>query len=347
MPGTRNNSRLHRSGIYYSKTPFYKHKTPKKTHLFGDDIGFRTQERGDSDYLSPDDDLMLCEGAVREVSRNKNLQGMFSDDLSALSSDETGGRYLRKAADGPRARCWRRTYGWLRGQINLSLSVGSVLFPKKNAKTELEKLCNKVNRSVNGINVFNSISKNIRLDTCIRVTNLYKISSLEMEIFLAEYCDLDGYISRRFFYKFFYNDIIGNSFVPNIHETTIEQFEVIEKLYNIFEKNNSGVIDYVELCCGLSPLCGDTMGEKAVNTFELFIVFNGYNGFTRKTMEIYLTSIFRLMYSLEPNKIIEDISPELLAKITTSSEWKRLGMKRNETMSLEDFKNWYGAINRM
>ena len=66
-----------------------------------------------------------------------------------------------------------------------------------------------------------------------------------------------------------------------------------------------------------------------------------------KMLAILLASSLVMLTSLEPNKIIEDISPELLAKITTSSEWKRLGMKRNETMSLEDFKNWYGAINRM
>lgn len=328
MPGTRSNSRLHRSGIYYSKTPFQKkNKTCQKTHRFGDNTPEcrQSSERGDSDYLSS---LMLCE--KRKLPRNKNLLRIFSDQRFANIDT-----YL--ASDN-----------MYRPLINLSLSVGSVVFPKKNAKTELEKLCNKVNRSVNGINVFNSISKNIvGLDTCCRVTNLYKISTLEMEGFFAEYCDLDGYISRRSFYKCIYNDIIEDSFVPNIHETTIEQFEVIEKLYNIFEKNNSGVIDYIELCCGLFPLCGGIRKYNAQNVWDLFIGFNGNDGFTRETMEIYLTSIFRLMYSLEPDKIIEGISPELLAKITTSSEWERLGMKKNETMSLKDFKNWYDKSTRV
>jgi hypothetical protein len=269
MPATRNNSRLHRSGIYYSKNK--------------------------------------CTACCSIKNAQSNNQS------------ETLKMYKRK--------------------INLSLSGACVLICTVGIpKTKLQNLCYRVNMSVNSINAFNSKPKNISLNRFRRITNLYNCSPLEMEGFFAEYCDNDGYISRRNFYKCLYNDIMDSPLGLNFNEKTIEQFQVIEILYNILDKDNKGVIDYIELCSCLISLCGGSKEEKIYNIWELFTHYNSRDGFTQTSLKLFITSIYKVMYILNPGPYLINIPPERLAEKVVSCTWEIY--KLNKHMDYKTFKFW-------
>ena len=114
---------------------------------------------------------------------------------------------------------------------------------------------------------------------------------------------------------------------------------MIEILYNILDKDNKGVIDYIELCSGLISLCGGSKEEKTYNIWELFTPLNGRDGFTQTSLKLLITSIYKVMYILSPGKTcLINIPPERLAEKVVSRAWEIY--KLNKHMDYKTFKFW-------
>ena len=75
---------------------------------------------------------------------------------------------------------------------------------------------------------------------------------------------------------------------------------VMGRLYDIFDTNSDGVVHFTELSSGLSVLCGGSADAKAEAAFKLYD-YNGDGVITQDEMTRYLTSVFTVMYELEPS----------------------------------------------
>ena len=72
------------------------------------------------------------------------------------------------------------------------------------------------------------------------------------------------------------------------------------RLYDIFDTNGDGVVQFAEMASGLSVLCGGSADAKARLAFKLYNV-NGDGVISQEEMTRYLTAVFTVTYALEPS----------------------------------------------
>ena len=75
---------------------------------------------------------------------------------------------------------------------------------------------------------------------------------------------------------------------------------LMSRLYGVFDTNGDGAVHFTEVFSGLSVLCGGSADEKAEAAFKLYD-YNGDGVISQEEMTRYLTSVFTMMYALEPS----------------------------------------------
>ena len=119
---------------------------------------------------------------------------------------------------------------------------------------------------------------------------------------------------------------------------TVEVFNSsVNRLYNSFDKDGNGVVDFSELFCGLSMLCAGNCGDKlkaACDTYD-----ESSDGKVQ-FLEIvkYFQSIFSVLLSNELKSII---SPKTLARVTAKDLFMKYGLDETGEISFELFKDWF------
>lgn len=173
------------------------------------------------------------------------------------------------------------------------------------------------------------------LDDVRRLTNLQSYTADQVFEIFAEGADQDGMLDHESFYGCF-NRIIGSN------ETESENTQmVVDRIFDIFDTNDNGKVDFSELSSGLSVLCGGTREEKVEAAFGLFD-FDGDGYISQPEMEKYLCSVFRVLYQVSPeNESHMGISPDELAMITTEEAFKEADLDGDGRISLEEFQQWY------
>merc|ERR1719453_1002646 len=74
---------------------------------------------------------------------------------------------------------------------------------------------------------------------------------------------------------------------------------VLGRLYDLFDTDGNGVVDFTELSSGLTVLCGGEPKDKARVAFDLYD-YNGDGVISLDEMTRYLTSVFKVMYEASP-----------------------------------------------
>merc|ERR1719453_1706480 len=91
---------------------------------------------------------------------------------------------------------------------------------------------------------------------------------------------------------------------------------VLGRLYDLFDTDGNGVVDFTELSSGLTVLCGGEPKDKARVAFDLYD-YNGDGVISLDEMTRYLTSVFKVMYEVEPGTQERlGVSAEELAAVT-------------------------------
>jgi len=115
---------------------------------------------------------------------------------------------------------------------------------------------------------------------------------------------------------------------------------IVPKLFKIFDGDGCGFVDFVEISCCLSALCGGDSNEKAIAVFSLFD-FDCNGSISREQMRLYLTSIFKLVLATQPEKEnTETQNAEMLAEQASIQAFNDAGLNPSDAISFEDFKTW-------
>ena len=115
-----------------------------------------------------------------------------------------------------------------------------------------------------------------------------------------------------------------------------------ENLFELFDANGDGAVDFVELCTGLTVLCEGTRDEKAASAFRLYD-YNNDGVIDLDEMTAYLTSVFKVMYATQPGtqEQMEGAAPEELARVTAEEAFAEADLDADGRLSWDEFKAWY------
>ena len=116
---------------------------------------------------------------------------------------------------------------------------------------------------------------------------------------------------------------------------------MIEALFRVFDQDQSGYVDYVELASGMSFLCGGSHEEKIKATCSLYDV-NGDGFISLDEMITYLTSVIKLICQVSPETQSEVvITAEQLAAATARVVFEQTDLNHDGRISLDDFTSCY------
>ena len=73
---------------------------------------------------------------------------------------------------------------------------------------------------------------------------------------------------------------------------------ILDRMFDLFDTDGNGVVDFSELASGLSVLCGGSRDDKAKAAFSLFD-YNGDGYISLEEMTRYLASVFKVMYETQ------------------------------------------------
>ncbi|CAK4180558.1 unnamed protein product [Aphanomyces euteiches] len=117
---------------------------------------------------------------------------------------------------------------------------------------------------------------------------------------------------------------------------------VAARLYELFDTDGNGVVDYTEFGAGLSVLCGGTQEDKIRAAFALYDL-NHDGTISRSEMALYLTSVFKVLYETNPDteQRVQGVTPEELGIITAEQAFVEADKDHNGVLSFDEFRQWY------
>ncbi|KAG2529304.1 hypothetical protein JM16_001833 [Phytophthora kernoviae] len=203
--------------------------------------------------------------------------------------------------------------------------------------------------------ISSAVAKNAIVDSSLhwmplneikQLTNLAQYEPEEVfEIFAGE-ADEEGLLSRHAFNESFRKVIDGQKANGNSQsrstnpDTQKKLQEVIDGLFDLFDKDDSGSVDFGELASGLSVLCGGTKDQKVEAAFSLFD-FNGDGFISLDEMTRYLTSVFRVLFQVSPDTQSLGVTPEELGEVTAQQAFAEADQDHDGQLTLKEFQHWY------
>jgi Ca2+-binding EF-hand superfamily protein len=150
----------------------------------------------------------------------------------------------------------------------------------------------------------------------------------------------DGKLTRDQFYGA-YAVLLQNSGVEVPGE------DVQKAVFDLFDRDDNGVVDMMELICGASLLCTGTEEDKIHAVFNVFDE-NGDGVISMDEMFKFLTSVFKVVLTPNVMKVMDSMgvaveSPEDLASVTALECFKTADLNHDGRLSVVEFKNWFFA----
>jgi len=118
-------------------------------------------------------------------------------------------------------------------------------------------------------------------------------------------------------------------------------------VFDLFDRDDNGIVDMMELICGISLLCQGSEEDKIHAVFDVFDE-NGDGFISMDEMFKFLTSVFKVV--LTPNVMgvmrsmgVEVESAEDLASVTALECFKAADLNQDGRLSITEFKEWFYA----
>jgi len=139
-----------------------------------------------------------------------------------------------------------------------------------------------------------------------------------------------------------------------VHAQIMQQFgvemppdDVKNAVFDLFDRDDNGVVDMMELICGASLLCTGSEEDKIHAVFNVFDE-NGDGVISMDEMFKFLTSVFKVVLTPNVMAVMNTMgvtveSPEDLASVTALECFKTADLNHDGRLSVDEFKNWFFA----
>merc|ERR1711900_9125 len=121
----------------------------------------------------------------------------------------------------------------------------------------------------------------------------------------------------------------------------------VKAVFELFDEDNDGILEMMELFCGISLISPGSENEKIDSVFSLFDE-DGDSFVSMEDMFKFLSSTYKVV--LTPNVVkvmrgigVEAESPEDLAQQTTTAIFKAANLKNDGLLTKEEMKKWFYA----
>jgi Ca2+-binding EF-hand superfamily protein len=130
-------------------------------------------------------------------------------------------------------------------------------------------------------------------------------------------------------------------------EVEVPEDAVKNAVFDLFDRDDNGVVDMMELICGASLLCTGTEEDKIHAVFNVFDE-NGDGVISMDEMFKFLTSVFKVVLTPNVMAVMNSMgvtveSAEDLASVTALECFKTADLNHDGRLSVTEFKNWFFA----
>jgi len=129
------------------------------------------------------------------------------------------------------------------------------------------------------------------------------------------------------------------------HDLQMPPEDVQSAIFGLFDRDNNGMVDMMELICGISILCGGSEEEKIHAIFNIFDE-NGDSYISMDEMFKFLSSVFRVVLTPQVKGAlsaagVQVVSAEDVAALTALECFKQADLNHDGKLSLSEFKSWF------
>ena len=173
-----------------------------------------------------------------------------------------------------------------------------------------------------------------------RLTGLGRARPAEAFQIFAKHADEDGLLDRPAFTRASRELVANSGDVDGPAEMRASR-ALGTKLFDIFDEDGNGVVDFTELASGLSVLCGGDSNDKVAAAFSLFDL-NGDGFIDLEEMTRYMKSVFRVLYSAIPTTGDRmGCNPDELGELTARQAFEEADLNHDGRISFDEFGKWY------
>ena len=178
-----------------------------------------------------------------------------------------------------------------------------------------------------------------RVEEVCRLTNLCSFDVQGIANTLSEIAESDAMDRRTFCYAF--RNLREDADLDMEEEKMAEEY--VNMLFDAFDTDDNGVVDYKELTSGLSVLCRGSRKDRVEAAFALHDM-NGDGFISLDEMTRYLRSVYRVLYIMKPDiKGQMEVGPDELAERTSQQAFRDADRDQDGLLSFDEFQAWYLA----
>jgi Ca2+-binding EF-hand superfamily protein len=150
----------------------------------------------------------------------------------------------------------------------------------------------------------------------------------------------DGKLTREQF-------VSAYSLLLQKFDVEVPSNDVKNAVFDLFDRDDNGVVDMMELICGASLLCTGSEEDKIHAVFDVFDE-NGDGVISMDEMFKFLTSVFKVVLTPNVMSVMNSMgvaveSPEDLASVTALECFKTADLNHDGRLSVQEFKSWFFA----
>jgi len=174
-----------------------------------------------------------------------------------------------------------------------------------------------------------------------RLTFLERYKPEEAFEALAEVANEDGVLDKKAFFRAFQGIVRQQGGLEDAEDREKLRF-VLHRLFDTFDTDGNGLVDFAELSSGLSILSGGSQDDKARSAFQLIDV-NGDGRISMEEMTRYLSCVFAVMFETSPETRaqVNGASAQELAHSTAEKVFVEADLDGNGKLDLQEFRKWY------
>eukprot|EP00927_Polykrikos_kofoidii_P014100 TRINITY_DN1614_c0_g1_i1.p1 TRINITY_DN1614_c0_g1~~TRINITY_DN1614_c0_g1_i1.p1 ORF type:complete len:385 (-),score=81.10 TRINITY_DN1614_c0_g1_i1:262-1257(-) len=123
--------------------------------------------------------------------------------------------------------------------------------------------------------------------------------------------------------------------------------QIRHAVFDLFDRDDNGAVDMMEIICGVSLLCEGSEDEKIHAVFETFDE-NGDGFISLDEMYTFLTSVFKVVLTPKVIGVMKSMgvaceSAEDIASVTALECFRAADLNNDGKLSIVEFKEWFYA----